>query len=664
MPSLTVPTEPHSGERPCAPAGFPEPAIWAMLRSIVPRPMVNRSFWLAAGGLSVLLLLAVGWVDYLPTNDGPQHIFAAHALHRLDDPALGYGRYLEPGGAITDIGFEAVFGTLERFLPWRPAVRITLCLFALGWAWSVLALAAALDRGRRWLGLLGFATALQWLLYMGLFSYYLSVAIGLGVLAFTFSRQESRKRDHLIVAGLLVAQAGAHVVPTVAVGLTLIILALFSAPAGGRARALARTAAVGAPAALMTLVVALQTLGNAPSTRYSVMPALAARASLIGRAFVSGPSWRAWPVVMLAAVGLASGWRLRRRGADPRERALWIMGVLLLLLALSTPLHVRGWEYFNVRFVPLAVMLLALLVPFERIRQPAWQGIALAALAAYAAGSLGWGWRHNVRLRAAHADLLAGLDAPVRRRGPRLPLILEPPPGEVADEWARDIPFVSSNWQLGALYSVEQGGVPAFLFAGEGGFVDLAWRVPPAGSPMPARPVRGYEWQLWEPAARARPIERVRALSYLLSFGPAYEDVILHGLPGDIAVLRERGYVIDFERNGLAIARFAGCPVRIELHPPPGGFPPTLVTAGWAPATNTVYSVVLAPREDSNVQSVPLPESPCGDVWIRVLFDMDRNHTASPGDRFCQDADRNGVLQARITAPGARIVCAAGAPLP
>jgi hypothetical protein len=605
--------------------------------------MVNRSFWLAAGGLSALLLLAVGWVDYLPTNDGPQHIFAAHALHRLDDPALGYGRYLEPGGAITDIGFEAVFGTLERFLPWRPAVRITLCLFALGWAWSVMALAAALDRGRCWLGLLGFATALQWLLYMGLFSYYLSVALGLGVLAFTFSRQVWRTRDHLILAGLLTAQAGAHVVPTVAVGLLLVILALLSAPAGERIRALVRTVAAGAPAALIALVVALQTLGNEPISKYSVMPALAERASLIGRAFVSGPFWRAWSVVVLAAMGLAGGWRLHRRGADPRERALWIVGALMLLLAVSTPLHVKGWEYFNVRFVPLAVVFLALLVPFERIRRPAWRGIAIVGLAVYAAGSLGWGWRHNLRVRAAHADLMAGLDAPVRRRGPRLPVILEPPPGEVADEWARDIPFVNSNWQLGALYSVEQGGVPAFLFAGAGGIHDLAWRMPPEGLPMPEKPVRGYEWQLWEPASRARPIERARALNYMLSFGPAYEDVILHGLPGDMAVLRERGYVVDFERNDVAIARFAGCPASLELHAPPGGFPPTLVTAGWFPAANTVFSVVLGPSEDSAVRSVRLPNSPCGAVWIRVLFDMDRNHTASPGDRLCQGADRNAV---------------------
>jgi len=88
------------------------------------------------------------------------------------------------------------------------------------------------------------------------------------------------------------------------------------------------------------------------------------------------------------------------------------------------------------------------------------------------------------------------------------------------------------------------------------------------------------------------------------------------------------------------------------------------VTAGWFPATNTAFSVVLGPSEDSAVRSVRLPNSPCGAVWIRVLFDMDRNHTASPGDRLCQGADRDAVLLAQINAPGATIVCSAGAPMP
>jgi hypothetical protein len=69
-------------------------------------------------------------------------------------------------------------------------------------------------------------------------------------------------------------------------------------------------------------------------------------------------------------------------------------------------------------------------------------------------------------------------------------------------------------------------------------------------------------------------------------------------------------------------------------------------------------------RHGPRLPVVPLPRCPCGDVWIRVLFDMDNNHTASPGDRVCQGADRNAVLLARIDAPGAKIVCGAGAPMP
>jgi len=275
----------------------------------------------------------VGWVDYLPTNDGPQHIFTAHALHRLDDPALGYGRYLEPGGAITDIGFEAVFGTLERFLPCgRPSASPSACLHWAGlgacWPWRQPWTEGAAGSGcwaspRRW----------QWLLYMGLFSYYLSLALGFGVLAFAFSRLVWRRRDYLVLVGLLVAQACAHVVPTLAVGCdSWVLLALFSAPAGARALSLVRTAVAGAPGRA-------HRPGSGVADSWQRAHQQVQHDACAGGAgepprpgFRLRPLWRAWPIVGVAAIGLAGGWRLRRRGGDPRERVLWIVGVLLLLL--------------------------------------------------------------------------------------------------------------------------------------------------------------------------------------------------------------------------------------------------------------------------------------------------------------------------------------------
>ncbi len=620
--------------------------------------MSGRWLLVAALGLSIFLIMTVAWVDYLPTNDGPQHIFAAHALRHLDDASAGYGRYLERGGAVTDIGFELSVGLFGRLMPWRPAVRVTLCVFALVWAWGVMALAATLGHGRQWLGLLGFATALQWLFYMGLFSYYLSVGIGFFVLALAFAPSTWTVRTRLGLATLLLIEAVAHVVPAALLGLSVALYAFLRAPAGARLRALGGAVLLGTPAGLVALAVAAAVYGSDPVNTYTTFPTFVERTILIGRGFVSGPSWRAWPAVGFALLGLGAAVRLRRLGADPRERALLIVGGTCLVVAWLSPLHVVGWEFFSVRFSPLGVTLLALLAPvhwFVRLRATV---AACLALFMFAAASVAWGWSHNLDLRHANQDLLAGLDAPVRRHGPRLPLIVEPPAGEAADEWGRAVPFVRTNWHLGALYSVQQGGVPAYLFAGFGGIQDLAYRAPPGGLPMPARPARGHEWQLWE---NDDPAVRVRALTHMLSFGPDYEDVIFHGRLADLALLRERGFVPDFQRGGLVIARFLGCPASIELRPPSGGLPPTLVTSGWLPAARPTFSVVLPADPDSGARLVPISNSPCGEIWIRVLYDMDRSGSQSTGDRHCAGANVDAVVTHRVM-PGqsTTIVCEAG----
>ena len=155
---------------------------------------------------------------------------------------------------------------------------------------------------------------------------------------------------------------------------------------------------------------------------------------------------------------------------------------------------------------------------------------------------------------------------------------------------------------------------------------------------------------------------RTRALSHLLGFGSAHEDVIFFGLPADHAVMRERGFVSDFERGSVMIARFVGCPTRVRIEPPEGGLPPTLLLSGWWPDQRPTFSTTLAPRASSEAIVVPIPQSPCGQIWIRVLFDVDRDGKASPGDRTCQGANASSVVQHWVGPGTETIVCAAGDP--
>jgi hypothetical protein len=149
----------------------------------------------------------------------------------------------------------------------------------------------------------------------------------------------------------------------------------------------------------------------------------------------------------------------------------------------------------------------------------------------------------------------------------------------------------------------------------------------------------------------------------MLGFAPAYEDVIFWGTPSDHEVLRGRGFQPDFEQGGLMIARFVGCPARLRIEPPTAGLPPTLVLSGWWPESRPTFSTTLAPRASNEPVELALVQSPCGPIWVRVLFDVNRDGKQSPGDLTCRGADKNAVLRQQV-GPGADTVfCAAAEPL-
>jgi hypothetical protein len=614
-------------------------------------------FYVVALALSLLVGATVAMPDYLPTNDGPQHVFSSHAARHLGDVNLGYGRFLKPGAVLAQIGFDQIFSLWERFLSWRSALRVSLVNMTLLWAWGVVALAGAFGGRRRiWLGLFGFAAAVQWQLYMGFFSYYVAAGFGFYVIAVAAWRPKWNLVWRTVLAAGLVCQALLHPVPAVTCAAVVVAIALWRAPAGALLRELAKLAVMVAPA---TLVVLAGTGSTESRIEHWNLP-LIDRAGLAVSAFVSGPPWRAWglPLAALAGAAFAAVGRAWRQ--DRGAGALLLSGIGFALVAVLAPVHVPGWQFFNMRFSPLAAVLLVLLLPVER-----WSlGVrraGLGLLVVYALASNVWALRYNLRLNQASRDLLAGLDAPIRRDGMRLPLIIEPRAGEPQDKADRTIPYATANWNMGALYAVEQGGVPAWNFAESASVHALLWRWPEQQGLRPPRPARGFEWWLSEPEVVNVPGARKAGVSHLLSYAPYYQDVIFYGRPEEVDWLRERGFVIDFERAGLAIARFHACPADLEIAPGPRGHSATIIQFGWTPATEPTFSTTMpAQPESQEPRRWPVPECPCGEVWFRVLFDNDGDGRLSEGDGTCLEARPDGMVAARIAAGGERVFCRPG----
>ncbi len=590
----------------------------------------------AVHALVLAAMLAALWcVDYLPTQDGPQHLFSVHAAHRLDDPRLGYGRWLEPGTPITNLGFAWVYGGLERFLPWRRALALALGLQLAVWSAGAFALARSIAPGRAWLGVALSAAALQWSLYMGLFSFHLASGLGLLAVAIGVAAARWSTRRALALAALLLVQALGHVVPAIATGFVLAWLRLLRAERGTRGRALAQLAAIGAPAACVALALAsvgIATLGDSnQGTTAPVLDAGPAPWWALAKCFTSGPAWRAWPLTLLALASLAFAARSPRRVED---RALLAAGATLLVAAALLPLHLRAWDFFSVRFLPLGIACCVAALPFERLA-PSARRIAAASLAGFALAATSWAAAYHRELEARAAEALAGLDAPLAIAGPRMPIVLDPYLGRPLDNAAARVPFAVPLLNLGALYAMAQGGVPPYGFYVTPQIHGIVMRAETRAR-YPHVIDRRYAIDLAEPS-RADDIALRRAVVALAAgHGASYQDVILFGRPDDVDWLLSLGFVPEFRKGGLALARFEGCPVTLRFPPGSDVRGRTVVEMGWLPAWHATqrYAVGGGRHDPDGAIRLPLRETPCGALWLRLDDD----------GRRCEGADAEGRL--------------------
>lgn len=594
----------------------------------------------AAALLLLAVVAAVAGVDYLPTHDGPQHVYTIHAAARLDDPATGWGDWFEPNTPVSNHGFAAVFAPLDAWLPWRTALRAALALMAAAWVGGAYALSRALHPARAWLGIALGAAALQWSLYMGFFSFYVATAGGLWVLAFAIARTSSARPRTGWLAALLFLLALLHVMAAAVIGFVLAALVWLRSGRDAPARALARIAAIGAPAAgVMLAAVLVHRLAGDPAP--AAAPAAAASGWIaaplwtLGKCFAGGPVWRAWPLTALALAAPLLALAARGTPARPEDRALRSAGILLLALAALAPLHLPSWEFFSVRFLPVAVCAAVASLPLERIAVPRARAAVALAATGFAFAATGWAFGYHLALARESAEALAGLSAGIRRDGARLPIVLEPVPGRSAWQTAAaPMPWMVPLANLGKLYATEQGGFVPWSFSVDRSVhavlvrADAQARVPGAADPR-------YTLELADPGRAGDPAFREAVTSYAAAFGTRYRDVIVYGRPADIEHLLWLGYTPEWRSGGLAIARFEGCPLAVRFPETPRRGAARALELGWYPslATTHTYDLSRATADRDGSRVLPVRQS-CGAVWLALADRALRCAGADPAGRL------------------------------
>jgi len=626
------------------------------------------SRWPALALVAVLAALAaaVAGVGYLPTHDGPQHVFTVHAAQHVDAPGTGWDHWLAPNVPITNHGFASVFGPLDSWLPWRAALRAALALMVVGWGLAVFSFVRAVRPERAWLGVALAAGALGWPLYMGFFSFYTATALGFGVLALAFGAPRWTAGRRLLLALLLLAQALMHVVPAVLTGGLVALLALLRAGPGTRLRETGLCLLMGLPAASIALVLAA--VGMGALAEFNDEPAIdgaqvTAPLWTLARCALGGPAWRAWPLTLLAllapvvallapVVALRRGRdtfpaeavaRRRDRGALPAEdRALLIGGALLLAGSAFLPLHIPAWDFFSVRFLPLALAALVATLPFERLPGGP-RRLAALSLTAFAFAATAWAAGYNRTLEAQASDALAGLDAGVTRDGMRLPIVLEPYLAQPADPREAPMPYSVPLLNLGQLYATAQGGLVPYTFMFNPYLHTVVFK-----AEWHEAVDRRYAIDLAAPEHRDDDALRRAILTYLAGLGTAYQDVILWGRPDDADQLESLGFRSDWRQGGAAIAHFEGCPFTLEFPAEAEISPDATIEVGWLPSWHAThsYSASKARLAPDGGRFLPLRQT-CGGLWVRL----------AGSERACQGADAEGRLLVPSTRATPRVTC-------
>jgi hypothetical protein len=341
---------------------------------------------------------------------------------------------------------------------------------------------------------------------------------------------------------------------------------------------------------------------------------------------------------------------LRSRRARPLDVALAATSLLLFALALASPINLLSWQFFSPRPMPLAVMLGILTLPLERFGRFT-KLIFVVWLLWFTAGSLQWTEEHNRKLDAAAKPSLAGLQAPLQRSGPRLPLIADPMGLAGPVDAEAEVPFAQPLINVGLLYAVAQGGMAPYFFANipqghpfvfKGAFESL----------FPPVPARDFWRILRDPTTPPDAPQKQAVRSAMAAFGAAYEDVILYGSPADVEGVERRGYVADVKQGGLFIGRFTGCPMRLSVIGAPAGAK-VRSELGWFPALAATWSeqkvaaaaVAAGSGELAATEVTFAPTgAPCGAVWVRAYADANGSGRWEKGEAVCRGAGPEGFI--------------------
>ncbi|MDP2342882.1 MAG: hypothetical protein Q8O67_18145 [Deltaproteobacteria bacterium] len=521
--------------------------------------------------VAVVVVIAIG--GFLPTNDGPCHLFAGWVRANFADPHLRYFDFFWLHDPPTARGFIDIFIAAFALIPnEETAYFITVSICVTTWCVGGLLTASALASRVSITHLLIVACSLQTSFYMGFFPFILG-----GGLAFVGLGLWLRLQDRLWLATLLAAfcfflSARCHIF---AAGLVGLLLAADALSRGLRAT-LAGTV-VGLPLCL----VVFQMLDHLRSSKSDVLYTEGwERLTQFPDAFIPGPWWKTWPPLLLVVVGFAQGRGSARRG-------VLFVGFLLLIAAVVLPRDFLGWQFAGWRFLPIAAV-----VGWAFVRVPASK-VGQVVLLAVGVSQLAWSAWFHLDQQEKNAPLLAALKKLTPHPMFRFPIVRVRPD---------DIVYgMNPRLHLGQLVTMRTGGT---IFYGHHLSAAYHALLLKDGPVLPDTKDMNPTHFIGQPGDAS--------MSLMMTRAARFDGITYYGYPDEADYLRKIGYDVVFQEGGLIVADLIGCPLTINMK---NVTSPVTVAIGFENGNTPINEFTLNPGVETSY-SHTIDRIPCGRRWL------------------------------------------------
>jgi hypothetical protein len=173
---------------------------WSELRHALVRHGEAAIFWTAA----LLYVVPIWAFPYIPTQDGPSHLYNAQILKDYDDPAAGYAPFFElRGDPLPNLTSHVLLAALLYVFPPLIAEKVLVSLYVLGFAGGLRYFLGAFGPSCRPLSWAGLLLVYNRCFWMGFYNYCLSLVLFWLILGYVLRRRGTLQLPQAAVLLLL-----------------------------------------------------------------------------------------------------------------------------------------------------------------------------------------------------------------------------------------------------------------------------------------------------------------------------------------------------------------------------------------------------------------------------------------------------------------------------